>query len=147
MAREWLQGSLGGGPSRCVLFWDGSKWRVFGGFDVRGREARIPTGDEVVFSQLEVAQRRFWLGMGQLGGYDVENLKNLARFRGQESAAGSRRPALGEICLNPQSQRLRPALWWPTPNSSGTASSFEQSRDGEGDVLAMAVTVTTEGSS
>lgn len=48
---------------RAVL--DGSKWRVFGGFDVRGREARIPTGDEVVFSQLEVAaEEDFGLAWG-----------------------------------------------------------------------------------
>lgn len=37
----------------------------FGGFDVRGREARIPTGDEVVFSQLEVAaEEDFGLAWG-----------------------------------------------------------------------------------
>lgn len=65
MAREWLQGSLGGGPSRCVLFWMARSGEFLEDFDVRGREARIPTGDEVVFSQLEVAaEEDFGLAWG-----------------------------------------------------------------------------------
>ena len=58
----------GDGPgmvARVARGWPFSKWRVFGGFDVRGREARIPTGDEVVFSQLEVAaEEDFGLAWG-----------------------------------------------------------------------------------
>lgn len=82
MAREWLQGSLGGGPSCCVLFWMARSGEFLEDFDVRSREERIPTGVEVAFSQLEVtAEEDFGLAWGSQGGDDVENLRKLARFR------------------------------------------------------------------
>ena len=49
----------------CVLFWMARSGEFLEDFDVRGREARIPTGDEVVFSQLEVAaEEDFGLAWG-----------------------------------------------------------------------------------